>query len=148
MKLPFCPLFIVFCFAIFLLPVKTFSQVQDHEWVVPKEANDLKNPLAGLQATKDAKQLYISNCIPCHGSGGKGDGPISNSLNPRPHDLTGKTVSEQTDGALYYRISNGHSSMPTFKNTLSSMERWQLVIYVRSLELTTKPNKSESKSKK
>ena len=114
-------------------------------WVAPKSADSLKNPLAGLQTTPAAKQLYSNNCLPCHGDEGKGDGPIGASLTPRPCNLTLSKVDSETDGALFWRVTNGHLSMPTFKTTLSAMERWQIVNYIRSLEQAEKDKKSKSK---
>lgn len=34
------------------------------------------------------KQLYKNHCAACHGSEGKGDGPVASSLTKRPSDLT------------------------------------------------------------
>ncbi len=34
------------------------------------------------------RELYIRYCASCHGVGGKGDGPASKALRPRPTDLT------------------------------------------------------------
>ena len=125
----------LFVFIFTLFASKTiYSQTADNGWVAPKEADNMVNPLAGLQPSADAKQLFTSNCMPCHGEKGKGDGPVGASLDPRPYDLTKKKVDNETDGALFWRITNGHQSMPTFKNVLSPMQRWQIVSFIRSLE--------------
>jgi mono/diheme cytochrome c family protein len=34
------------------------------------------------------RDLYVSYCAGCHGSEGKGDGPVGRALNVRPADLT------------------------------------------------------------
>jgi mono/diheme cytochrome c family protein len=126
-----------------------YSQTPNDNWVAPKEADNLVNLLAGLQPTPASKLLFQSNCMPCHGEGGKGDGPVGASLTPRPYNLTIRKVENETDGALFWRITNGHLSMPTFKNTLTAMERWQLVNYIRTLEQKADEDaKSKSKPKK
>lgn len=33
---------------------------------------------------KEAKEVFTSRCVTCHGAGGKGDGPASVALNPKP----------------------------------------------------------------
>jgi mono/diheme cytochrome c family protein len=42
-------------------------------------------------------------------------------------------MSSVTDGEIFYQISQGRKPMPAFKKRLSEEERWQLVLYVRSL---------------
>lgn len=32
--------------------------------------------------------LYHAHCAPCHGAGGKGDGPVASNLKSKPADLT------------------------------------------------------------
>jgi mono/diheme cytochrome c family protein len=36
----------------------------------------------------DGPGMFRSYCAPCHGMGGKGDGPAAEALTPRPADLT------------------------------------------------------------
>jgi mono/diheme cytochrome c family protein len=46
------------------------------------------------------KETYIETCAPCHGTSGKGDGPASVALNPKPRD--------HTNGAYMDKLSNAH----------------------------------------
>lgn len=36
------------------------------------------------EAVKEAGELFVSRCVPCHGATGAGDGPTSKTLNPKP----------------------------------------------------------------
>jgi hypothetical protein len=36
----------------------------------------------------DGKQMYTSYCAPCHGTEGKGQGPVASALKATPTDLT------------------------------------------------------------
>ncbi len=36
----------------------------------------------------EATQIFATRCFTCHGAGGKGDGPGSAGLTPKPRDLT------------------------------------------------------------
>ncbi len=36
----------------------------------------------------DAHELVQTRCVPCHGTGGKGDGPGAAALNPKPRNYT------------------------------------------------------------
>lgn len=84
--------------------------------------------------------LYQTNCVPCHGVTGKGNGPVGLTLNPRPADLTVHTApGAHPDGRLYEWISNGfpgNAVMPAFRKFLTDDERWHLVNYIRTLSST------------
>ncbi len=44
----------------------------------------------------DGKQAYLEDCSLCHGTGGKGDGPLERDLAKAPADLT--TLAARYDG--------------------------------------------------
>jgi mono/diheme cytochrome c family protein len=46
-------------------------------------------------AGRDSFSLY---CAPCHGAGGRGDGPVASALRARPADLT--TLAQRSGGAF------------------------------------------------
>jgi cytochrome c1 len=39
-------------------------------------------------AANDGKQMYVSYCAPCHGTNGKGTGPVASAMTTGPTDLT------------------------------------------------------------
>jgi mono/diheme cytochrome c family protein len=39
------------------------------------------------EAVKQAKDIFTGRCTPCHGPAGKGDGPASAGLTPKPRNL-------------------------------------------------------------
>ena len=43
---------------------------------------------------------YVDLCAPCHGKGGKGDGPMAAELAPQPADLTGLSARNGGDFPL------------------------------------------------
>jgi hypothetical protein len=49
-------------------------------------------------------------------------------------------VQQQTDGALFWKITNGNTDrgMPPF-NRLPDLHRWQLVLYLRTLKPAAGP---------
>jgi mono/diheme cytochrome c family protein len=47
---------------------------------------DAANP----QAVAEAKQVWNNKCVSCHGNEGKGNGPASASLNPKPRSFGDK----------------------------------------------------------
>lgn len=103
-------------------------------WKAPESEKGKKNPLpAGAKTVADGKKVADVNCASCHGTSGKGDGPAAAALNPKPADWTAKRVQDETDGELFWKISNGRGPMPPWKH-LPEKDRWALVSYIRSLK--------------
>jgi len=128
--------FLIFFLGMMLI---SFHSTAQAKWAAPQEANDLKNPLAGNNtALKEGKTLYVSYCTPCHGDKGKGDGVAAASLSTKPADHSSANVQNQSDGALYWMITEGRNPMPTYKQAFSDNQRWELVNYIRTLAKNAK----------
>jgi mono/diheme cytochrome c family protein len=103
-------------------------------WVAPDSANDLKNPFADDEsASVEGKQLFDAICFVCHGNQGKGDGINAANLERPPANLTSDLVQRQSDGVLFWKISEGNPPMLSFKSSLSEEQRWKIVDYIREL---------------
>lgn len=103
-------------------------------WTAPASANNYKNPYKGnANALAAGKSLYTQYCAICHGNKGKGDGVAGVTLKPRPANFTKSTIQAQSDGALYWKITEGRAPMASYKTTLTEQQRWQLVNYIRQL---------------
>jgi len=100
-------------------------------WVAPADAKATQNPVKGVG---NAKKTVETNCVSCHGPGGKGDGPAAAALPPpKPANWTSEPVQKETDGELFWKISNGLGAMPPWKH-LPEKDRWELVNYIRTLK--------------
>ena len=112
-----------------------FAQEKESgEWKAPAEANQLVNPLKeNPDAVKAGKKLYKQQCAICHGVTGKGDGVAGMTLTPRPASFHSERVRNETDGALFWKITYGNPPMAAYKDVLTEEQRWQLVNYIRSL---------------
>lgn len=103
-------------------------------WVAPARAAARKNPVAANETSIAlGKKTYERHCLACHGKKGKGDGPTAGKLEKHPRDLSNPKLWEQSDGALLWKVTEGHKPMPTFKNLTSDEERWPLINYIRTL---------------
>ena len=101
------------------------------EWVAPADAKKKQNPIKGVGS---AKKTIETNCVTCHGPGGKGDGAAAAALPPpKPADWTSAKIAKETDGELFWKIENGRGSMPPWKH-LPEKDRWEVVNYIRTLQ--------------
>jgi mono/diheme cytochrome c family protein len=107
---------------------------QNREWKIPEEAKRRQNPVQPSSAAlAAARAIYLDKCGQCHGETGKGDGPDAALYYPSPASLTdAKRMNGATDGELFYQISEGRKPMPAFKKHLTELQRWELVLFVRS----------------
>jgi mono/diheme cytochrome c family protein len=95
----------------------------------------LHNPLqATPENLKHGEQLFLTNCSPCHGSGGAGDGSVVHLLAHKPANLMTGVSKNLPDGYIYGYIRNGGIWMPAYNDAMSSNERWQVVVYLRDLQ--------------
>ena len=108
------------------------------EWVAPARAAKKKNPVEANDASfARGKELYTAECFSCHGATGKGDGPGVKDLEKKPEDLSLAKTQDQTDGALFWKISEGRKPMPALGEKWNENQRWDVVNYLR----TFKPKK-------
>ena len=94
-------------------------------WTAPAAATTIQNPIRDKpELANGGKKVFEKLCASCHmsGTGQKG-------LN-----LADQAVRQESDGALFWKISTGNtrSGMPAY-GSLPDKQRWQLVLYIRSL---------------
>jgi mono/diheme cytochrome c family protein len=130
-SLAICTVFAMFA----LTGGRAVAQDDYKPWVAPDEARKVKNPVPATPENLAAgAQIFKDNCVLCHGDKGKGDGIGAKGLKPTPANFTdSKLLALETDGSLFWKMSEGRSPMPTWKDLLSDTERWQLVNYIRKL---------------
>jgi mono/diheme cytochrome c family protein len=81
-------------------------------------------------------ELFHINCTACHGTDGKGTGPVAAFLqNKKPADLTSPAVQFLSDGAIFMVITDGRpGAMPALNENLTVRERWDVVNFIRTLK--------------
>lgn len=109
------------------------------EAVLEEEENEARNnPVTkSKQSLVQGRKMYWIYCSPCHGSAGKGDGPVAPYLSEEPADLSDPELHTDTsDGLFFHVISHGTMSeiMPGFTADVRPSERWALVHFVRTLK--------------
>ena len=82
--------------------------------------------------------VYQTNCSPCHGKGGKGDGPAAATLNPKPRNHTDSAyMNKLTNEHLFILLKAGGAAkgfplMPSF-SYLSDDDIKNTIAFLRSL---------------
>jgi mono/diheme cytochrome c family protein len=122
--------------------IKTFS---------PRFATEKPEPLINIppeppytpKSVERGAAIYEKfNCAQCHGDGGEGDGPSADDLmddwgNPIvPYDLTEGHIKCGDSGPNIYRVFIGGlngTPMPSFADSISPDEAWDLVHFIQSL---------------
>lgn len=111
--------------------VSAQEKSQDGWRVSPRKAKII-NPIPADDASLAlGKKIYQRECLECHGKTGKGDGPEASELEKTVGDFTDPKMREQSDGAIFWKISMGRRPMPGFKKLLTDEERWHVINYIR-----------------
>ncbi len=120
-------LFFVLSLAI-LVPA---SAVVAHEWMAPKEAADMENQIAtNAESIARGKELFLDNCAACHGDKAKGLTADEAGLEKSTPNLPQRLASH-TDGDFFWKIQHGRGDMPSFKESLSSREIWDIINFIK-----------------
>ena len=128
--------------------IKTFSP----RWKNEKAGEPLKappEPKLTLDSIKHGSELFQKlECWKCHGQQGRGDGPSAATLTDsndqpiRPYNFAAGTRFKcgETNDDLYRIFMTGldGTPMPSFGDVIKPEEAWDLVHYLRTLQVTHK----------
>jgi cytochrome c oxidase cbb3-type subunit 3 len=83
----------------------------------------------------EGREIYLSRCASCHGSAGRGDGPVAKSLTgPNPGNLTDASTWKHGDKPEHVRkiIAGGveKAAMPGWESTLGEKGVRSVTAYV------------------
>jgi mono/diheme cytochrome c family protein len=134
--------------------VKSFSPDFANKEKAPKPIEIPKPPAFSQESAKKGKEVYARiGCPACHGQLGRGDGTSAPTLKDdwdhpiRPADLTKRWTFRggPTREDIYRTFTTGVNGtpMPSFAESLSAAERWQLVDYITSLDPRDEPGYAE-----
>lgn len=84
----------------------------------------ISNVSVQAQGLEQGRMEYLTNCAACHGADGKGAGPMSSRLKPRPANLT--RLARRNNGvfspARVYRMIDGREAIGAHRR--SEMPIW------------------------
>ncbi|MFA6954945.1 MAG: cytochrome c [Thermoanaerobaculia bacterium] len=99
---------------------------------------ELVNPLKPESAVIERGQaVYRTFCEVCHGSGGRGDGPIAGRAGyPAPPSFLPAEARTRSmgDGQIFHIITYGGQNMPAYAAEIEREDRWEAVLWLRELQ--------------
>lgn len=132
--------------------IKTFSSLFTEEKpgtpvVIPPEPADTE------ESVKRGAELFQSmNCWSCHGKDGRGHGPSASTLTDSkgypitPFDFTSGSRFKcgETNQDMFRDLETGldGSPMPSFADAMTADQRWDVVHYIRTLNLHNSSKKN------
>lgn len=111
--------------------------------VTRENADRLANPRTRTAESLNRGQwVYRTYCLVCHGERGRGDGPVSLAGGgpfPGVPSIVNPARPPLSDGAIYGLVVNaqqmGRGLMPRYGDKVRGNDRWDVVNYVRSLQV-------------
>ena len=121
---------------IVFITTASFTFLKNKPCAVPDKAAKTTNPVKSDASSLAAgKALWGQHCTSCHGKAGLGDGSKAAQLETTPPDFSKAIVQGQSDGALFFKTSEGRGDMPSFKKKIPDQEDiWNLVNYMRGFK--------------
>lgn len=99
-----------------------------------KLGEQLHNPVAATDSSiARGERKFLRTCIPCHGTGMAGDGPVAALFMPPP-DLLAEATRGRADGYIYSYIRHGGVVMPSYGAQVTEEEAWNLINYIRHMQ--------------
>jgi len=116
------------------MPAGTMPTEGGLEAVRTSDPETLRNPLPfTAEWVARGKEQYGFYCVMCHGPDGDGRGTVGQSFYPLPTDLRSLRVQDQSDGAIFHKVSLGSGRTPPLAYTVAEQDRWAIIHYIRSL---------------
>ncbi len=119
-----------------VLPVIEPSEAGLNAFAASPHGSNPYEALAGdEQWVAYGQEMYDRHCMVCHGTEGRGDGPvIGPDLFPMGMSLVTGNAPGRTDGYMYGIIRVGRGLMPAYGGRTTDAERWAIVNYVNRLQ--------------
>ena len=118
-------------------------QFRGKELTIQGLDNPLRKDQANLKKNIAAGgEIYIRNCVYCHGDNLDGKGHFAYGFNPPPANFQDPgTIAMLQEAYLFWRIAKGgpglpkestpwNSAMPPWEDRLDEQQIWQVIVYL------------------
>lgn len=96
-----------------------------------------------VRSIADGARLYAQHCAACHGSDGRGEGPLAATLSRWPPTFLSPLLGRRAEGELFWHIvagmrdGSGHTTMPAFGHEIDDVQVWAVIDYMKALSAGT-----------
>lgn len=110
-------------------------------WLAPAVPTSFQRDPAPFSVSNVVRgaHLYAQHCAACHGTDGRGEGPLAATLAHWPPTFAGALLARRLDGELFWRVrhgthdEHGAPTMPGFAATLGPQDTWAVLDYLKAL---------------
>lgn len=93
-------------------------------------------PVLSAELLARGRERFGIFCSPCHGAGGDGTGIVVQRGMPRPTSYHDDRLRTAEDQYFFDVITNGHGAMYSYAARVPPADRWAIVAYIRTLQLS------------
>jgi len=117
---------------------------------IPEPPEWVSNPKNKPSLLERGRACFLASCSQCHGEQGRGNGPAAATLRDgqdrpiRPRDLREAPLrAGETARDIYRTLTTGldGTPMPSFAETLTFEQRWEIVAFLLDLRRVSSPGK-------
>ena len=88
------------------------------------------------EVVERGQQRYNIYCAPCHDGTGSGNGMVVQRGYPQPPSFHIDRLRNADAGYYFDVMTNGFGRMPDYRGQVSPRDRWNIVAYLRTLQLS------------
>lgn len=111
------------------------GSVAEDYFSVPKDSNVFPIPVT-RELLERGQERFNIYCSVCHGLVGNGDGMIVRRGFRRPPSYHIDRLRQAPVGHFYDVITNGFGAMPDYATQIPPRDRWAIIAYIRTLQLS------------
>ena len=101
-------------------------------------------PFPVTQAVLDrGQERYNIYCAPCHDATGSGNGLVVQRGYPKPPTYHSDRLRNVEAGYFFDVMTNGFGRMPDYRAQITPRDRWNIVAYIRALQLSQHASKAD-----
>ena len=109
----------------------------------PNDITEIPMPVTE-EVLNRGQERYNISCIVCHGPTGNGDGMVVRRGFSKPPTYHDDRLRNAPVGHFFDVITNGWGKMNSYAAQISVADRWAIVAYIRTLQISQNPNGTQT----